>query len=118
MGVCINRIGIQCTTLNRLCSDMSIDSLDVLKIDTEGFELEVLRGGSTTPQRRAIEFVFVEFNYLQPQNYRSGGALLPIDSLLHSYGFRFITSYSDLIVTEGEIFSVSNAVFALPPPTT
>ena len=68
-------------------------------------------------QRRAIKFVFVEFNDLQPQKGRSGGALLPIDSLLHPNGFRFIASYNDLIVTEGEMFSVSNALFALPPST-
>jgi FkbM family methyltransferase len=111
-------VPVQCTTLDRLCSDMSIDALDVLKIDTEGFELEVLRGSSTMLQRRAIKFVFVEFNDLQPQKGRSGGALSPIDSLLHPYGFRFIASYNDLIVTEGEMFSVSNALFALPPPAT
>jgi FkbM family methyltransferase len=77
------RVPVQCTTLDGFCSENSIDALDVLKIDTEGFELEVLRGGSRMLQRRAIKFIFVEFNDLQPQKGRSGGALLPIDSLLH-----------------------------------
>jgi FkbM family methyltransferase len=108
-------IPIQCTTLDRFCSEAGIDALDVLKIDTEGFELEVLHGASRMLQSRAIKFVFVEFNTLQPQEGRSGGALLPIDSLLYPHGFRFIASYNDMIVTEGETFLVSNALFALPP---
>lgn len=109
------QVPIQCSTLDRFCSEAGIDALDVLKIDTEGFELEVLHGASTMLQNRAIKFVFVEFNNLQPQEGRSGGALLPIDSLLHPHGYRFIASYNDMIVTEGEMFSVSNALFALPP---
>jgi FkbM family methyltransferase len=110
------RIPIKCTTIDQFCLEADIDTLDILKIDTEGFELEVLRGASAMLQRRAVKFVFVEFNNLQPEEGKSGGALLPIDSLLHPYGYRFIASYSDLIVTEGEMFSVSNALFALHPP--
>jgi FkbM family methyltransferase len=117
-GTTGRKIPVQCTTLDRFCSEADINALDVLKIDTEGFELEVLQGASMMLQRRAIKFVFVEFNNLQPQEGRSGGALLPIDSLLRPYGYRFIASYNDLIVTEGEMFLVSNALFALPPSAT
>jgi hypothetical protein len=45
----------------------------------------------------------------------AGGALLPIDKFLNGYGFRFIASYNDYIVTDSDFFSVSNALFAAPP---
>ena len=45
----------------------------------------------------------------------SGGALLPIAELIAPYGYHFVATYNDYIVTEGEMFGVSNALFALPP---
>jgi len=42
---------------------------------------------------------------------------LPFDVLLRPYGYRFVASYNDYIGTSGEMFSVSNALFALPGVT-
>jgi hypothetical protein len=92
-------------------------SVGVLKIDTEGFELEVLRGGQGLLARRAVKFIYVEFNDLQPGDHTFGGALLPIDGILRHHGYRFIATYNDSIVTQGEVFVVSNALFALPEYT-
>jgi hypothetical protein len=45
----------------------------------------------------------------------SGGALAPIAKLIRPFGYRFVATYTDRIVTEGEMLGVSNALFALPP---
>jgi FkbM family methyltransferase len=107
--------GVQCTTLDAYCARSKIERIDVLKIDTEGFDLKVLQGSSVMLQKHAIKFVYFEFNDLQPRDGTSGGALMPIDGLLRPHGYRFVASYNDYIVTDGEMFSVSNALFALPP---
>jgi FkbM family methyltransferase len=107
--------GVQCTTLDAYCAQSKIKRIDVLKIDTEGFDFKVLQGSSVMLQKHAIKFVYVEFNDLQPREGTFGGALMRIDALLRRHGYRFVASYNDYIVTDGEMFSVSNALFALPP---
>jgi FkbM family methyltransferase len=109
------RIGVQCTTLDAYCAQNKIERIDVLKIDTEGFDFTVLQGSIVMLQKHAIKFIYFEFNDLQPKEGTFGGALMPIDALLRPHGYRFVASYNDLIATDGEMFSVSNALFALPP---
>jgi FkbM family methyltransferase len=109
------RISVRCTTVDSFCSDNAIRRIDVLKIDTEGFDIVVLKGASSMIKSGAIRFIYVEFNDLQAKEGAFGGALVPIDNLLHPHGYRFVASYNDNIFTEGEMFSVSNALFALSP---
>jgi len=110
------RIVVSCATLDDHCARHAIARIDLLKIDTEGFDLVVLQGAQKMLRRRAIRFILVEFNDLQPRAGTFGGALAPIDTLLRPHGYRFVASYVDYIVPEGEMFFVSNALFALPPP--
>jgi FkbM family methyltransferase len=110
------RIQACCTTLCAYCREKGIDRIDVLKIDTEGHDLAVLQGAEQMLAKGAIRFVSVEFNDLQPKTGATGGALCPMDEFLRRFGFRFIASYNDFIVAEGELFAVSNALFAAPPP--
>jgi FkbM family methyltransferase len=108
-------ITVKCDTLDRFCAQNNISAIDVLKIDTEGFDLVVLEGAKEMLERGAIRFVYVEFTDLKPKNGTFGGALMPFDDLLRPLGFRFIASYNDLLITDGDLFSVSNALFARPP---
>ncbi|MBP0581163.1 FkbM family methyltransferase [Labrys sp. LIt4] len=110
-----NRISVPSTTLDAYCERNGFETVDVLKLDTEGFDRIVLEGGRGMLERRAIRFIYVEFNDLQPKENAMGGDLISIDSLLRPHGYRFIASYNDYIVTEGDLFCLSNALFALPP---
>ena len=108
-------IKVDCTTLDNFCSDRDIHQIDVLKIDTEGFDFEVLKGARSMLSRRAIKFVYFEFNDISPRGDASGGALEPIDKFIRPLGYRFIASYNDYVLPEGELFLVSNALYAMPP---
>jgi FkbM family methyltransferase len=110
-------IPVKATTLDAFCSEMSMSRIDILKIDTEGFDLVILEHGRGMLQKRCVPFIYVEFNDLRPKEGAFGGSLLPFDELLRPYGYRFIASYNDFVITEGEFFMVSNALFALPPST-
>ena len=114
-GIKGRRISVHCTTLDAYCAQNKIERIDILKIDTEGFDFTVLQGSSVMLQKHAIKFIYFEFNDLQPKEGTFGGALMPIDALLRPHGYRFVASYNDYIVTDGEMFLVSNALFALPP---
>jgi len=109
------KISVDCTTIDMVCSEARITKIDVLKIDTEGFDFEVLKGATSMLAQQAIKFIFFEFNDIVPRSGTSGGALMPIDQLIRPHGFRFIATYTDYVVPEGEIFVVSNALYALPP---
>jgi hypothetical protein len=110
------QIEVRCTTLDRFCADRNIKQIDVLKkIDTEGFDFDVLKGASSMLARRAVKFIYFEFNDISPRRDASGGALAPIDQLIHPHGYRFIATYNDCVVPDGELFLVSNALYALAP---
>jgi FkbM family methyltransferase len=106
---------IRITTIDEFCKSYSITGIDVLKIDTEGSELAVLRGAAQKLANREIRFVYTEFNDLFEQADRGGGALFPICEYLYPFGFRFVAAYTDCLATEGELFAVHNALFVTPP---
>ena len=101
--------------MDTFCSEHSIDNIDLLKTDVEGFDLVVLQGSRLMLQKRAVKFVLVEFNDVRPREGVFGGALMPCEDLLGPFGFRFVATYNGYISTGGEMFSTSNALFCLPP---
>lgn len=49
------------TTLDAYCAAAGVAAIDYLKIDTEGHDLQVLRGGAALFARRAVRFVQFEY---------------------------------------------------------
>jgi FkbM family methyltransferase len=110
-----NSITVNTTRLDRWCVDNSIHNIDILKVDTEGYDLQVLHGAEDMFRQRAIQFIYLEFNDLQPRDGATGGALLPIDNFLRPFGFRFINTYLDNVGNNGGLFITSNALFMRQP---
>jgi FkbM family methyltransferase len=108
-------VSVKVSTVDAFCAQQRIGLIDLLKIDTEGFDLIVLKGGAGMLEKRAVRFVLVEFNDLQPTEGVFGGALLPFDEFLRPLGFQFVATYNDYINTQAKMFAVSNALFCLPP---
>jgi FkbM family methyltransferase len=108
-------IKVRTCTIDEFCVANGIASIDVLKIDTEGYELSVIKGARQKLARREIKFVYAEFNDIFEGASGSGGALFPICGFLYPFGFRFVAIYTDYVVTEGEFFGVHNALFTVPP---
>jgi FkbM family methyltransferase len=108
-------IPVRVLTVDEFCSLYNVDAIDVLKLDTEGCDLDVLKGAPGKLKSRKINFVYAEFNELFERAGQTGGALVPIYGFLEPFGFRFITSYTDYVVTDGEFFAVHNALFATAP---
>jgi FkbM family methyltransferase len=102
---------VKCETLDDLCARLAIDRIDVLKIDAEGHDLAVLHGARRMLAEQRVGFVYIEFNTLLPKSDATGGALLPISELLEPAGFKFVASYPEYMITTGELFVTSNALF-------
>jgi FkbM family methyltransferase len=107
---------VHCETLDAFCASHGIDRIDVLKIDTEGHEMAVLEGASDMLAENRIRFIYVEFNTLLPKDGTTGGALLPIGNILEPLGFRFVASYAEFMITTGDLFVTSNALFVRGAP--
>jgi FkbM family methyltransferase len=69
-------ITVKCPTVDLFCAERKIKKIDVLKIDTEGFDLEVLKGADAMLKRGAVSFVYLEFNDIRLDENSAGGAFL------------------------------------------
>jgi len=58
----IEEISIKIDTLDNYCSKENIESIDLLKIDTEGFEYEALQGAKSMLENKKIKMIQFEFN--------------------------------------------------------
>jgi FkbM family methyltransferase len=56
-------VEVDVTTLDASCAAMNIEHIDLLKIDTQGFELSVLKGADQLLSNRAVGAVLVEILY-------------------------------------------------------
>ena len=104
-------IQVPCTTLDAFLQKTGLDRVDLLKVDTEGFDLVVLKSGSQAFANGRVRFVVVEFNDVVQRKSVSGGGLAPIADYLADYGFRFAASYNDFIRTTPPWFMVADALF-------
>ncbi|MGO9062762.1 MAG: FkbM family methyltransferase [Candidatus Binataceae bacterium] len=103
------------STLDEFCSSQDVDRIDFLKIDVEGAELSVLRGGANILSRGKILAVYLEFNDLEPAPGAGGGSLMPIARYLDEYGMRYACTYTDFLLHDDQLHVVANALFVLPP---
>jgi len=59
-GTIVNRYEVPVTTVDLYRAERSIPHIDILKIDTQGFDLQVLRGARGSLEQGEIRFVLIE----------------------------------------------------------
>ena len=96
MNSIVNRLGLEggesvsvpVTTLDNYCHENSIDHIDLLKLDIEGYEFNALQGTRDLLSRRAVSIVQFEFGAFSAANRV---LLSDIAGLLHDYDiFRIV----------------------------
>jgi len=66
----INKIKIRSLTIDKFIKQKKIKKIDLLKIDTEGHELEVLKGALKTIKEHKVKFILIELHFSKMyQNY-------------------------------------------------
>jgi FkbM family methyltransferase len=55
---------VQVDTVDNYCRANGIQAVDILKVDTQGFDLEVLKGAEALLATKAISVVLVEVNFM------------------------------------------------------
>lgn len=80
-------------TLDRfLEKDASIEQIDLLKIDTEGYECQVLKGADATLSNQKILYIFIEVTFRQEDKYHT--QFSTISQILANYNFNFVGLYN------------------------
>jgi FkbM family methyltransferase len=101
---------VQIKTLDRICQAEGISYIDVLKIDTEGFDVEVLKGATSMLKENKITFIQVEAG-MNPTNKLH----VPLQSFvdfLAPYGYVLFGIYEQHLEWTGEKrLAFSNPVF-------
>ena len=93
-------------TLDGFCARRGIGQVDLLKIDVQGTELDVIRGGSTT--LRSIGLVFAEVNFA-PQ-YEGGVLYLDLGRALADLGFSIYNLFNLRYGRDGQV-AFGDAIF-------
>ena len=63
-------ISLKTSTIDHYVNEHNIDKIDLLKIDTEGHELEVLKGALKTIKEHKVKFILIELHFSKMyQNY-------------------------------------------------
>jgi FkbM family methyltransferase len=82
---------LQLDTIDEYCTREGIERIDLLKSDTQGFELEVLRGASGMFERKRIQLVYLEIIF--SAMYQGLPGTDEIFKFLFDRGFRVVSFY-------------------------
>jgi FkbM family methyltransferase len=78
-------------TLDEYCSEQNVPRIDILKSDTQGFDLEVIKGAQQLLSRNAIHLIFVEV--ILWGLYQGIPGIDEIYSFLTEHGFSLVSCY-------------------------
>lgn len=83
---------IRVETVDRYCATKGIDAIDVFKTDTEGYDLDVLRGADRMLGSQRVAFVHVEVTCLA-ENTRNTAFQAVFEQLTRRHRYRFLGLY-------------------------
>jgi hypothetical protein len=103
---------VKATTIDNEVDRLNLDHINLIKIDTEGYEGTVLQGATKSLQKEKIDCIQFEYG----RNWRHAGhTLTSVVEFLQSYGYRtFLLQPDHLLKINtnliGEYFRYSNFI--------
>jgi len=80
----VRKTTVECTTVDNICQKFNLEKIDYLKIDTEGAELDVLKGSAKMMSERKINYIQFEFGGCAIE---AGYGAEDIQNYLKKYGY-------------------------------
>lgn len=99
---------VELITLDAYCAARKIARVDILKLDTEGAELKVLKGGESLLKQRAIGMVYAEVMFIP--HYEGGVLFYELCAYLASWGYSLFNVYELKRAPDGQL-RWGNAIF-------
>lgn len=81
-------------TIDEFCQGHLIDKIDLLKIDVEGFEIDVLKGADAILTKGGVRFIYAECIF-EPDDGSPHTLFQDLHLHLQSYGFSFFACYHE-----------------------
>ena len=100
------KVGV--TTIDAYAQKNRITKIHVLKTDTEGFELKVLKGAKKLMDENKIKFIYLELFF--DLNFIGQSSIGDIFSFLEKKGFSLVRLYDFSLTTDG-LASKADALF-------
>jgi FkbM family methyltransferase len=89
------------SSVDSFCKQYNIESIDLLKLDTQGYEANVLRGAASLLAQRAVKAIFSEVLFSE---YYEGQAYFDdVYAVLKSNGYRLVDLYQKFHLKEGPL---------------
>jgi FkbM family methyltransferase len=79
------------TTLDRYCDERNVEHIDLLKLDTQGYDLEVLKGGAKLLEAQRVHLVLVEITFCDL--YENGPSIDSLYRFLKQHHFDLVALY-------------------------
>ena len=98
------------TTIDDFCAREGIGRIDLLKTDTEGFDLEVLRGAAGLLGAGRVRFVYSEVTFDPADDQHT--PFFPLAAFLREHDLQFVALYDQLATSHLTGSLYSNALFA------
>jgi FkbM family methyltransferase len=90
-GTIVRTPVVKIASVDDYCTEHGIARIDLLKVDTQGFDLEVLKGASGMMKQGRIALVLVELTFCEL--YRNAPAVDEIMKFLREYRFNLVAFY-------------------------
>jgi FkbM family methyltransferase len=100
---------VKLSTVDHYCAERNIKRIDLLKSDTQGFELEVLKGADGMLRGRGIKFIFFEIIF--SQQYKGLPSTDDFYQFLSDHNFEMIGLYP--AATDSGVVGWADALFRL-----
>lgn len=104
---------VEIDTIENICKKAHIESIDFLKIDTEGLDLKVLKGCESMLKNGKVKYIFVECTFHKDNLQNTQFA--EICDYLQSFNFKVRAIYDQSNYGEKTYLTCVNAMFFLQP---
>ncbi len=99
----VERFDVEVITIDSLCSSRNLDHVDLLKIDTEGFDLEVLKGAGKVIESNSVSVILSEVFFV---NYRKNQCFFwDTATFLHHLGYYFVGLFDTRQTAQGRLYT-------------
>jgi FkbM family methyltransferase len=87
-------VEVRVETLDAYCAEHGVEQIDILKTDTQGFDLQVLKGAAKLLAAHRITTVQLEVNFVPM--YAGQARFDELHEFLTSFGYRLVDFYNQL----------------------
>lgn len=94
-------IDVKTTTIDDECKKNKIKCIDILKLDTQGFELPILKGAQIMLEEKAVKVIYTEVQFIQL--YENASLFHEIVSFLESKNYKLHNIYNLVHNQDGQL---------------